>query len=76
MKLNFLKCAFGVLSGKYLGFMVSSWGIDANPKKIKAIIEMESPKKPKEVHKLISCVAALNHFISRATDKFIPFLNN
>jgi hypothetical protein len=33
MKLNPAKCAFGVSSGKFLGYMVSSKGIEANPKK-------------------------------------------
>ena len=37
MKLNPSKCAFGVYSGKFLGFMVSQRGIEANPDKIKAI---------------------------------------
>ena len=31
MKLNPLKCAFGVNSGKFLGFMVTQRGIEANP---------------------------------------------
>ena len=34
MKLNPSKCAFGVSSGKFLGFMVSQRGIEANPDKI------------------------------------------
>ena len=34
MKLNPSKCAFGVASGKFLGFMVSERGIEANPEKI------------------------------------------
>ena len=49
MKLNPSKCAFGVFSGKFLGFMVSQRGIEANPKKVKAILEMSSPKTIKEV---------------------------
>ncbi|XP_024018662.1 uncharacterized protein LOC112090784 [Morus notabilis] len=52
MKLNPRKCAFGVASGKFLGFMVSSRGIEANPEKIHALLDMESPRKPKEVQKL------------------------
>ena len=43
MKLNPNKYAFGVESGKFLGYMVSRHGIEANPKKIKAILEMRSP---------------------------------
>ena len=43
MKLNPSKCIFGVLSGKFLGFMVSHRGIEANPEKIKAILNMKPP---------------------------------
>ena len=41
MKLNPSKCAFGVSSGKFLGFMVSHWGIEENPDKIQAILDMK-----------------------------------
>ena len=44
MKLNPGKYAFGVTAGKFLGFMVSQRGIEANPDKIRAIIEMTPPK--------------------------------
>ena len=64
MKLNPLKCAFGVKSSKLLGFMVNQRGIEANPKKIKALLEMSSPKKPKEVLSLASRVAAVSIFVS------------
>ena len=49
MKLNPSKCAFGVSSRKFLGFMVSQKGIKANPEKVRAILEMSSPKTIKEV---------------------------
>ena len=64
MKLNPLKCAFGVSSGKFLGFMVNQRGIEANPEKINALLEMNSPRKPKEVMSLADKVAALSHFVS------------
>uniref|UniRef100_A0A2N9HLG9 Integrase catalytic domain-containing protein n=1 Tax=Fagus sylvatica TaxID=28930 RepID=A0A2N9HLG9_FAGSY len=73
MKLNPSKCAFGVYSGKFLGFMVSQRGIEANPDKIKAILEMQPPKSTKEVQRLTGRVAALNRFMSRSTDKCLPF---
>ncbi|XP_024024918.1 uncharacterized protein LOC112092599 [Morus notabilis] len=75
MKLNPLKCAFGVRSGKFLGFLVSNRGIEANPKKIKALQDIRSLTKPKEVQRLTGCVAALNRFISKATDKCVPFFD-
>ena len=49
MKLNPNKCAFGVALGKFLGFMVSHRGIEENPKKIKAILDMKPPQSIKEV---------------------------
>ena len=73
MKLNPSKCVFGVASGKFLGFMVSQRGIEANPEKVQAIINMASPKTVKEVQKLTGRIAAINRFISRATDKCLPF---
>ena len=73
MKLNPAKCVFGVASGKFLGFMVSQRGIEANPEKVQAIINMTSPKTMKEVQKLIGWIAALKRFVSRATDKCLPF---
>ena len=72
-KLNPAKCVFAVASGKFLEFMVSQWGIEANPDKVKAIIKVKSPKIVKEVQSLTRKVAALNRFVSRATDKCIPF---
>ena len=73
MKLNLAKCVFPVASGKFLGFMVSQRGIEANPDKLKAMIEVKSPKTVKGVQSLIEKVAALNRFIFRATNKCMPF---
>uniref|UniRef100_A0A2N9GJM9 Reverse transcriptase domain-containing protein n=1 Tax=Fagus sylvatica TaxID=28930 RepID=A0A2N9GJM9_FAGSY len=73
MKLNPSKCAFGVYSGKFLGFMVSQRGIEANPDKIKAILEMQPPRTTKKIQRLTRKVAALNRFMSRSTDKCLPF---
>ena len=49
MKLNPSKCAFGVSSGKFLGFMVSHRGIEANPDKIQAILDIKPLQSIKEV---------------------------
>ena len=54
MMLNNLKCAFKVGSGKFLGFIVNQRGIEANLENIKALLEMNSPKRPKEVMSLAS----------------------
>ena len=76
MKLNPSKCVFGVASGKLLGFMVSQRGIKANPEKVRAILNMASPKIVKEVQKLIGRIAALNRFVFKAKDKCLPFFKN
>ena len=73
MKLNLGKCAFGVMAGKFIGFMVSQRGIEANSDKIRAIMEMKPPRNAKEVQSLNGKVAALNRFALRATDKCLPF---
>ena len=73
MKLNPSKCAFEVSSGKVLGFMVSQRGIEANPNKIQAILNMEPLKNVKEVQSLTRQVAALNKFVTKATDKCLLF---
>ena len=73
MKLNPSKCAFGVASGKFLQFMVSEKGIEANLEKVRAILEMASPRTVKEVQKLIGRIVTLNRFVLKATDKCLPF---
>ena len=73
MRLNPAKYVFEVSSGKFLGFMVSQRGIEANPEKFKAILDMTSLRSVKEVQRLTGCIEALNKFKSRATDKCLPF---
>ena len=60
MKLNLAKCAFGVSTGKFLGFIVNNRGIKANPDKIKAVLDMPSPSSIKEVQRLTGRIAALS----------------
>ena len=75
MKLNPAKCTFGVTSGEFLGYIVTKRGIEANPKQIRAILELPSPKNAREVQRLTGRIAALNRFIARSTDKCLPFYN-
>ena len=49
MKLNRAKCRLAVVSGEFLGYLVTYRGIEANPKQIDALIEMALPKKKREV---------------------------
>ena len=49
MKLNPSKCAFGVSAGRFLGFMVTQRGIEANRAQLKAILESPAPNSRKGV---------------------------
>ncbi|XP_028112767.1 uncharacterized protein LOC114310867 [Camellia sinensis] len=48
LRLNAFKCAFGVGTGKFLGFFVTNRGIEADPSQIKAIQELERPNSTKD----------------------------
>ena len=73
MKLNPAKCTFGVSAEKFLGFIVNHRGIEANPDKIKVVLDMPSPSSIKVVQRLTGRTAALSRFVSRASDKCQPF---
>jgi hypothetical protein len=65
MMLNHKKCVFGVSSGNLLGYMVSSRGIDANPKKVETIEKLQPPQTRKEIQKLAGMMTTLIQFISK-----------
>ena len=68
-KLNPLKCAFGVSSGKFLGFMVTRRGIEANLVQLRAIMESHTLTSRKEVQQLTGRLADLRRFISHFTNR-------
>ena len=76
LRLNLDKCIFGIKKGKLLGCLVSAKGIEANPEKIAAILNMKPPASKKQVQKLMGRLAALNRFISRSVKKGLPFFQN
>jgi len=67
MRLNPEKCVFGVPTGKFLGFMLTAQGIEANPDKCAAIAEMRSPKNLKEIQRLVGRLTSLARFLPRLT---------
>jgi hypothetical protein len=73
LKLNPEKCVFGIHKGKVLGCLVSTKGIEANPDKIRALVEIQDPVSVRDVQKLTGRVAALNRFIPRAAERSLPF---
>ena len=72
MMLNPKKCIFGVPFGKLLGFVVSHRGIEVNPEKIKAILEISRPHCLKDIQLLTGCGAAVSRFVSRLGEKAMP----
>jgi ribonuclease HI len=62
-----------VKKGKFLGCLVSTKGIEANPSKIEVILRMEPPSTKKGAQRLTRRLASLNRFISRSTERNLPF---
>jgi len=73
LKLNPEKCVFGVEAGKFLGFLLSERGIEANPEKCAAILVMRSPATVKEEQQLTGRMAALSRFVSASGEKGHPY---
>jgi hypothetical protein len=72
IKLNLEKCTFRVPSGKLLGYIVSAHGIETNPMKVKAILDMGPPRALRDAQKLMRSLASLSWFISRLGEKGLP----
>jgi hypothetical protein len=73
LKLNPEKCVFGVKKEKFLGCLISTKGIEANPSKIEAILRMEPPRTRKGAQRLTRRLASLNWFISGSTERNLSF---
>jgi hypothetical protein len=72
VKLNPEKCVFGVPRGMLLGYIVSQWGIEPNPKKVTALERVGPIQDLKGVQKVLGCLTALRRFISRLGEKGLP----
>ncbi|TYK06279.1 uncharacterized protein E5676_scaffold157G00630 [Cucumis melo var. makuwa] len=73
LRMNPLKCAFGVTSGKFLGFIVRHRGIEVDHSKIDAIQKMPSPKNLHELRRLQGRLAYIRRFISNLAGRCQPF---
>ncbi len=72
LHLNPAKCIFEAISGKLLGFIVSKRGIEIDPDKAKAILNLPSPSTVKEVKSLLGRLNYIAHFIANLIDKCQP----
>nr|KYP56827.1 Retrovirus-related Pol polyprotein from transposon 17.6 [Cajanus cajan] len=75
MRLNSAKCTLGVACRKFLGFMLSKRGIEANPDKFQAIVNMRRPRNVKEVQRLAGRIASLARFLPYMADKSRPIMS-
>jgi hypothetical protein len=73
LKLNPEKYVLGVKKGKFLGCLVSTKGIEANPSKIEAILRMEPSSTKKGSQRLAGRLASLNKFIFRSAERNLSF---
>nr|GEU32503.1 reverse transcriptase domain-containing protein [Tanacetum cinerariifolium] len=73
MKLNPKKCDFGMRKDTFLGYKVDADGLRVSPNKVKAVIDLPSPKCLKDVQKLNGKLASLNRFLSKSAEKSLPF---
>uniref|UniRef100_A0A2N9FRS5 Uncharacterized protein n=1 Tax=Fagus sylvatica TaxID=28930 RepID=A0A2N9FRS5_FAGSY len=77
LKMNPLKCAFGVSAGKFLGFLVHNRGIDVDPAKASAIATMKAPTSHKELKSFLGRLSYIRRFIpglAAVTATFMPLM--
>jgi ribosomal protein S3AE len=73
LKHNPEKCIFRITKGKVLDCLVSKKGIEANPDKFRALIQMQPPQNRKDVQKLTGQIASLNWLISKLAEHSLLF---
>jgi len=74
LKMNPTKSFLGVASGKFLGFIVTSRGIHLDPKKVRAVQEMQPPRNLRELRGLQRQLAYIQRFISNLSGRCQPFI--
>ena len=72
LRLNPKKCTFGVTSGKLLGYMISERGIEVDPDKIRAILDMSPPQTETEIRGFLGRLQYISRFIVRLIDTCEP----
>ena len=73
MKMNPIKCAFGVSSGECLGLVVKNQGPKIDPAKIKAILRMPVLETQRQLSSFLGQLAYIGRFIVNLSGKSKPF---
>jgi hypothetical protein len=77
LKINPLKCVFGVSTGKFLGFLIHEYGIEIDPKRVESMKKLKAPTCKKELKSFLGKVKYLRRFISNLSGRvkdFTPIL--
>jgi hypothetical protein len=77
LKMNPLKCAFGVSTGKFLDFIIHEHGIEIDPKWVESMKKVKTPTCKKELQSFLDKVNYLKRFISKFSGRvkaFTPML--
>ena len=74
LRMNPSKCAFGVSSGKFLGFLIHHRGIDLDPTKAEAIIALSPLTTLKELRSFVGKVSYLRRFIPGLVEILKPLM--
>jgi hypothetical protein len=75
LKMNPKKCAFGVLAGQFLSFLVHERGIEIGLKSQEAVRTMVPPTTKREVQQLIGKINFVRRFISNLSGRIEPFMD-
>jgi hypothetical protein len=73
LKMNLLKYVFGVLVGKFLGFIIHEHGINIDPKKIESINKLQPTQCKNDMQKFLRKLNYLRQFIFNLSEKIIAF---
>jgi hypothetical protein len=69
LKMNPLKCAFGVSAGKFLDFIIYEHGIEIDPKRVESMKKVKAPTCKKELQSFLGKVNYLRQFISNLSGR-------
>jgi hypothetical protein len=73
LKINLLKCMFGVSAGKFLGIFIHEHGIEIDPTKIESINKVQPPQSKNDMQKFLGKLNYLRRFIFNLSGKISAF---
>jgi hypothetical protein len=73
LKMNPLKCLFGVSAGKFLGFIIHEHGIEIDPMKIESMNKVQLLQSKNDMQKFLGKLNYLRRFIFNLSRKISAF---